>query len=357
MSNIYTPNQQRILLIASLFIIGGFIIVGISQYITAFLGAVILYVVFRPWFHNLVHKRGWNRTLVTVLLIVFSLVVIILPFLALSLLLASRIQYYSRNPEPILDLISKVEQLTKFKITDEKNIRSMVQQGASFASKQFPSVLSGTLDFIIIMGLLYVALYFMFMEEESFMKGLRKYLPFKTGTLNNLGEELKNMVNANVLGQALVSFVQAVLTGLTLWIFGVPDPAFWGMVTFFFAFIPVLGTPVVFVPAALMQISSGNTGQGIGILLVGAIVIINIDNLLRIWLAKRMGDVHPLITLVGIVLGVPIFGILGLVIGPLLLSYFIVLMKVFERENHKLRIEIARDQEEVDQKAETMNRK
>ena len=158
------------------------------------------------------------------------------------------------------------------------------------------------------------------------------------------------MVNANVLGQALVSFVQALITGITLWIFGVPDAAFWGMVTFFFAFIPVLGSPVVWVPAGVIQLSSGNTGQGAGILIIGAIIIVNIDNLLRIWLAKRMGDVHPLITLVGIVLGVPIFGILGLVIGPLLLSYFIVLMKVFERENRTLRSEAVRDEEQIEEK-------
>ena len=72
-------------------------------------------------------------------------------------------------------------------------------------------------------------------------------------------------------------------------------------------------------------------------MLVGAIVIINIDNLLRIFLAKRMGDIHPLVTLAGVVLGVNIFGIVGLVIGPLLLSYFLVLMQVFKEENRVAR--------------------
>ena len=104
---------------------------------------------------------------------------------------------------------------------------------------------------------------------------------------------------------------------------------------FFLAFIPILGTPLVWGPAGLIQLSQGNTSQGIGILIVGVVVIVNIDNLLRIMLAKRMGDIHPLVTLAGIVLGVPIFGILGLVIGPLLLSYFIVLIHVFERENRQ----------------------
>ncbi|TAE29787.1 MAG: AI-2E family transporter [Cytophagales bacterium] len=352
MSNIYTPRQQRILLITSLIIIAGFIIAGLRQYATAFLGAAILFVVFRPWFHTLTQKRKWNKTLVTVLLMLFSLIVIIMPFATLSVLLVDRIQQYARDPKQILSLVNQLEKATGFTITSQQNIKQMATQGASFASKQFPSILGGTLDFIVILGLLYFALYFMFTQEKTFIKGLRRYLPFDENTLDELGESLKNNVNANVLGQALVSFVQAILTGVTLWIFGTPDPAFWGMVAFFMAFIPVLGTPLVWGPAALIKFSQGATGEGIGILLVGVIVIINIDNLLRIMLARKMGDVHPLITLTGIVLGVPIFGILGLVIGPLLLSYFIVLMQVFERQNRQQRVEAVADEKRVEEQVE-----
>ncbi len=333
MATIYTPRQQHILLIISLIIIAGFIFFGLRQYISAFLGASILFVVLRPWFHKLTIEKHWNKRLVTVLLMFLSLILIILPFAVLSVLLVDRIQEYARNPSQILDLVNQLEKAIGIKLTSQQNIRQMVSQGASFASRQFPSILSGTLDFIVILGLLYFALYFMFTEEKSFIRGLKRYLPFQQNTLAELGESLKNNVNANVLGQALVSFVQAILTGVTLWIFGTPNPAFWGMIAFFMAFIPILGTPLVWGPAALIKFSQGETGQGVGILLVGAILIINIDNLLRIMLAKKMGDVHPLITLTGIVLGVPIFGILGLVIGPLLLSYFIVLIKVFERQN------------------------
>ncbi|GAB4020295.1 AI-2E family transporter [Spirosoma koreense] len=352
MTNIYTPQQQRVLLITSLIIIAGFILFGLSGYISAFLGAGILYVVFRPWFTALAIKRHWNRSLVTSLLIVFALVVIIMPFLTLSLLLIDRIQYYSQHTEDILNLVRKAEDLTGYKITSQQNIQTILRQGGTYASRLLPSLAGGALDFIVIIGLMFFTLYFMFVQQESFQKGLQKYLPFKKDTQRELGESLKNNVNANVLGQALVSFVQGVLTGLTLWIFGVPDAPFWGVVAFFLAFIPVLGTPLVWGPAGLIQLSQGNTGQGVGILLVGVIVIINIDNLLRIMLAKRMGDIHPLVTLAGIVLGVPIFGILGLVVGPLLLSYFIVLIDVFERENKQQEKEVAKAEERVEQEAE-----
>ena len=354
MATIYTPKQQRVLLITSLIVIAGFIVFGLSGYTSAFLGAGVLYVIFRPWFTALVLKRNWNRTLVTSLLIVFSLVVIVMPFLTLSLMLAGRIQQYSKNTDDILDLVKKGEELTGFQVTNPQNLRSLAQQVGGYASRLLPSLAGGALDFIIIIGLMFFTLYFMFTQQEAFQKGLHRYLPFKRDTQRELGESLKNNVNANVLGQALVCLVQGILTGLTLWIFGVPDAPFWGVIAFFMAFIPVLGTPLVWGPAGLIQLSQGNTGQGIGILVVGIVVIINIDNLLRIALAKRMGDIHPLVTLAGIVLGVPIFGILGLVMGPLLLSYFIVLMEVFERDNRQQEQEVAVAEARVEQQAETV---
>jgi predicted PurR-regulated permease PerM len=352
MTNIYTPKQQRVLLITSLIIIGGFIIVGLSGYISAFLGAGILYVVFLPWFNSLAIKRGWNRSLVVTLLILFSLIVIIFPFLTLSLLLVGRIQYYIQHSDEILNLAKKLEELTGYQITSQQNIRAALAQAGSYASKLLPSVAGSALDFVVIIGLMFFTMWYMFTQQEAFQGGLEKYLPFKRNTQRELGESLKNNVNANVLGQALVCLVQGALTGLTLWIFGVPDAPFWGVVSFFMAFIPVLGTPIIWAPAGLIQLSQGNTMQGVGILVVGIIVIINIDNLLRIALAKRMGDIHPWITLAGIVLGVPIFGILGLVMGPLLLSYFVVLMNVFERENRKQEKEVIKDKLDVQQQAE-----
>ncbi|MFD2784049.1 AI-2E family transporter [Hymenobacter rubripertinctus] len=335
--NIYTPRQQYVLLILCLVGLSVLILVGLGSYITAFLGAGVLYVVLRPWFTALVHRRRWSRQLVTGGLLLFAFVVIILPFTALVFMLVNRIRLYAQDTSQIMVVLHTIEQKTGYQFTTENNVRDLVQQVVSWLSTRIPSLASGLLHFTVIIGLMLFTLYFMYMEEEAFLRGLRRYLPFRSSTLRELGDALRNTVNANVLGQALIALVQALLTALTLQIFGVADAWFWGTLSFFTAFIPVLGTPLVWGPAAILKLTQGHTGEGVGILLVGTIVIINIDNLLRIVLARRMGDIHPLITLAGVVLGVEIFGILGLVMGPLLLSYFIVLITVFERENRTRR--------------------
>jgi predicted PurR-regulated permease PerM len=331
--NIYTPRQRYVLLMASLLGLAGVMVLGLAQYLTAFLAAGILFVVFRPWWVALVHRRRYNRRLVAIGLLLLTTIVLVIPFYALSSLLIDRAVIFAKNPEQIMDVLHRLEQVTGLQITGRQNVRQLLQQGAGQVSKWVPTLATGALNFLVIVGLMLFTMYYMFMQETYFMLGLHRYLPFRNETLQELGESLKNNVNANVLGQVLVSVVQGILTGLTLWIFGVPDPLFWGVVAFFAAFLPVMGTPLVWGPAALYQFSQGANGQGIGILLVGFIVIVNVDNVLRIMLAKRMGDIHPLVTLVGLVLGVEIFGIIGLVVGPLLVSYFLVLMEVFRREN------------------------
>jgi predicted PurR-regulated permease PerM len=335
-TNIYTPRQRYLLLITTLIVLGLLTLYGLLGYLTAFLGAGILYVVLRPWFTALVHKRGWNRTLVTVLLLVFAVVVLIIPFFALTSLLIDKVRIVAQNTDQILATVQGIERKLGVQVTQQAQVRQLLQQGAAKVSQWIPTLASSVLNVIVVVGLMLFTMYYLFMQEEGFLAGLRRYLPFREKTLDELSESLRNNVNANVLGQGVVALVQGLLTGLTLWIFGVPSPAFWTVVAFFMAFIPVLGTPLVWGPAALYQFAQGHNGQGIGILIVGVVVIINVDNLLRIWMAKYMGDIHPWVTLVGLTLGVDIFGIVGLVIGPLLLSYLIVLMQVFARENRVL---------------------
>jgi predicted PurR-regulated permease PerM len=268
-------------------------------------------------------------------ILLVTVVALVVPFYALSSLLLERLVAFARNPEQMMDAVHKLEAATGLDITQQLNVRQLLLQGAARVSGWVPTLASSALNFLVIVGLMLFTMYYLFMQETYFLLGLHRYLPFRNETLVELGESLKNNVNANVLGQVLVALVQGILTGFTLLIFRVPDPLFWGVVAFFMAFLPVLGTPLVWGPAALYQFAQGHNGQALGILLVGFIVIINVDNVLRIMLAKRMGDIHPLVTLVGLVLGVQIFGLIGLVVGPLLVSYFLVLMEVFRRENRR----------------------
>ena len=334
--NIFTPHQRHVLLIVVLVLLGALTLFGLASYVSAFLGAGILYVTLRPWNRALV-RRGWNRQLVAGLLLLFTVVVLVIPFYALSAMLVERLRHIGQYTDQALTVVHRLEQRLGYSFTSEPNVRAALGQVARRISNWLPTLASSVLNFLVVIGLMLFTLYFLFVQEEAFLSSLRRYLPFRTATLAKLQDALENNVHANVLGQVLISAVQGLFTGLTLAIFDVPDPVFWGAIGFFLAFLPVLGTPLVWGPAALYQFSQGAMGQGVGILLVGAFVVMNVDNLLRIVLARRIGDIHPLVTLAGVTLGISVFGILGLVIGPLLLSYLGVLLQVFARENRRNR--------------------
>lgn len=330
--NIYTRKQREVLLIGSIVLLLFFILYGLGSYLTSLLGSVILYMLFLPLYRNLTENRKWKPTPTALLIILFSFIVVVLPFLFLSVLLTDKIIFYTTHYEDIIQLIKQLEDLIGITFTDKGSVQAIIGKLGTFASELFPSLITGTLDMFIIVGLMYFVMYYILIHNRSMNDMVFKFLPFEVNTIVALTEELKSSVNSNVLGLGIISLVQAILVGVGFMIFGLPDALFWGLISFFAAFIPVLGTPMVWGPGSIYLFVTGQSGMGLGLFLYGAILVMNIDNVLRLYIAKRMGDTHPLITITGVVLGIPLFGILGLVLGPLMISYFLILVKVYEKE-------------------------
>jgi predicted PurR-regulated permease PerM len=119
---------------------------------------------------------------------------------------------------------------------------------------------------------------------------------------------------------------------LGYWIFGVKEFALWGFITGVCSVIPIVGTGLVWLPLTVYLFAIGNTWQGFGLGLYSLIILSNIDYIARITILRKIGDVHPLITIFGVIIGLSMFGFLGLIFGPLLISYFILLVKIYRNE-------------------------
>src|SRR5690606_20886905 len=214
-------------------------------------------------------------------------------------------------------------------------IQEQLENMMSYVGRLFTSLLSGAAGLFLDITVMYFLLYFIFVGYKGFERGLLRYSPFRTENAMRFGHELRNITYPNVLGQTLIAIVQGASLSLGYVIFGLDDPLFWGVICAILAFIPLLGPPLIFVPAAIIAIAQGNNIAGIGILLYGFIIVINIDNVLRLVIAKKLGDIHPIITVVGVIIGIPLFGVMGLVYGPLLLSYFLITVRIYEANKLK----------------------
>ena len=140
------------------------------------------------------------------------------------------------------------------------------------------------------------------------------------------------MVKANALGIPLISIIQGITAAIGYFIFGVEEWGLWGFLTGVFAFFPIVGTMVIWVPLVIYVYAIGDTWEATGLLLYSAIVTGNIDYVARITLLKRIGNVHPVITILGVIIGLNLFGFIGLIFGPLLVSYIILLFRIYNNE-------------------------
>jgi predicted PurR-regulated permease PerM len=200
----------------------------------------------------------------------------------------------------------------------------------AYATDLFPSILGSAASIILTLLVLYFLLFFMFTQIREFEAGLLRYAPFREQYALKFALALRNCTYSNVLGQGIIAITQGILLANGFWIFGIPDPIFWGVIGTFISFLPVVGAPTLCIPASIVLFADGDTLKGILLLAYGLLFIGNIDNVLRMIINRRIANTHPIISVVGVFVGLPLFGILGLVFGPLLLSYFLLLVEIYE---------------------------
>jgi predicted PurR-regulated permease PerM len=135
-----------------------------------------------------------------------------------------------------------------------------------------------------------------------------------------------------VLGTALTALAQGATIALAFRLVGLPNAAFWGVVTGFTSILPVLGSAMVWIPAAGVLLMQGRYGAAVVLVLIGGGVTSNIDNVIRPMVYKRVSNIHPLVTLIGAFAGVKHFGLLGVLLGPLAIQYFFEFLRIYRRD-------------------------
>lgn len=328
--SLFTYKQRNNINLLIIIALGCLIAYSLQGIFGSILSTLVMYTILRPAHIYMTDVKGMNRRFSAILLLFISVVVIILPFYALSSMVIKKIAELQADPDLFKNMLFKIKHLVPI----DGDLQNFAQEGlrkaGAWATDLFPSLISGAFNIVLGLLLMYFLLYFMLVERKVFEAALVKYAPFRAQNAHRFAEEMRNTTYANVVGQGFIAMVQGSLVGLSFYILGYKDPVFWGVITTFISCVPILGPPVVFVPAALLQIANGNNFAGWAMLIFGFVVIINIDNVLRFMIAKKVGNIHPIITVIGVVIGVPLFGILGLVFGPLLLSYFVLLIKIYE---------------------------
>lgn len=330
--SVFNTKQRNNITLVGMVLLGCFLLYALSGLFNSILGAVVLYTIFRPMFLNLVEKKGWSKGAATGLIIIISLVVIVIPFLSVSIMVVDKITELSSAHLPIQEWLAKIDAFAGSHLHQQDFVKSIniPQKVGGFVAELFPSILSSAAGIFLTLLVLYFLLYYMFAQYKEFESGLIKYAPFRQKDSLKFANELRNATYSNVIGQGIISLSQGILFTIGLKIVGLPDPIFWGVIGTFISFLPVVGVPTLALVFSVVLFLNGHTWQGFFLIAWGFVMIVYLDNFLRLLINKRLANTHPLITIIGVIIGIPMFGILGLVFGPVLLSYFLLLVEIYE---------------------------
>lgn len=326
---VFSQKERNIIILIIVLVLGGILLYATRGLFGAFLGTMLMYTLFRSLNIFLIERWHWPRPLSAVFIIILSLFIIVFPFYGIGKMLFKKASELQQNPEWITNIVNAVNEFAGDKLGQPDLIEKQLESSTSYLGGLLTGMLGGAANLFLEITVMYFILYFLFVGYKSFEKGLTSYMPFDEKNARIFATEFKNVTYANVIGQTLIAIVQGGCLAIGFWIFGAQDPLFWGVITAILSFIPLLGPPLIFVPAAVIMFSQGMSWQAIGLLIWGFGLVINIDNVLRFIIAKKLGDIHPIITVVGVIIGIPLFGLLGLVFGPLLLVYFLSALKVY----------------------------
>lgn len=323
---------KQVFLLAIILILAGLICFNLALFIPSVLGAITIYVLCRKYNFFLQEEKKWKSWASALVLMLASLVVLILPIYFIGDLLIEKLgnaQAYMEKFNVFLEKIhTYIYSKFKFDILSKENMDKLKSNVGQFSTK----ALSGTVNTLTIVASMYFILYFMLERPRFFEKILSSAAPLKRSNVSMIGEKMRKLILANAIGIPVVALGQGIVALVGYYIFGAPSPILLFALTAATSMIPVVGAAIVYGPVCIYMIAEGDTGSGLGLAAYCMIVVGLTDNVLRFTLLKKLEDIHPLNTVFGIIMGMNLFGFMGLVFGPIMVSLTLLLIQVYRNE-------------------------
>jgi predicted PurR-regulated permease PerM len=319
-------HQRAAMLILAL---GIALIIAISPFATGLIGIPVLYVVFQP-VHLWLTRRVSPR-IAAALVTVLALFLIVVPGVSFAGLIVSQAQEIASGvvASPLLERIAQI-QIRGVDIGPQ--LAGLGGKLVSWIGSSAFGLIGTATRLALNLTIALFGLYYLLLSPGGTWEAVRPYIPFSSANTETLRLRFRNVTISTVIGTGLVAAIQGALVGLGFWVAGLSNALFWSVVTMVFAILPVVGSGMVWGPGAIALGLGGHWGWAIALAIWGLVVVGNVDYIVRPIIFRRWANIHPVVTLLGALAGVPYFGLLGLLIGPLALSYFFELIRMYREE-------------------------
>ena len=314
---------------AILIVLGASILWAMLPFAPGIFGAAIFYVLTINGYRWLLARRV-PKSLAATLMLLLVLVLILVPGSALVTVLIDEIPSAIRG----LDTGPLVQRLQGLRLgpinVGEQVSRASGSIGAWVSAQVLGAVggaARGTLNLVIAL----LGLYYLLIAAEDVWPRVKRFLPFSDEDSEELRLKFYGVTMATALGVVVVAVAQGVLVGIAFAVLGLPNAIVWGTITAIASVLPLVGSALVWVPGAIVLFATGHPGQAIGLAIFGAVLVSNVDNVMRPMVSRRVGNLHPLTTLLGAFAGIEYIGLIGVLLGPLAITWFFELLSIYDR--------------------------
>ena len=324
-------------LIVIILFMGIIIFRQITPFLGGLLGALTIYILVRGQMRYLVEKRKLKRSLSALLITAETIFVFLIPLGLTVWMVVNKLQDINLDPQTYIAPIQQVAEFIKEKTGYDVLGKDTLTFIVSILPRIGQIIMESISSLAINLFVMIFVLYFMLIGGKKMEAYVNDILPFNETNTQEVIHEINMIVRSNAIGIPLLAIIQGGVAMIGYLLFGTPNILMLGFLTCFATIIPMVGTALVWFPVAAYLAISGDWFNAIGIAAYGAIVVSQSDNLIRFILQKKMADTHPLITIFGVVIGLPLFGFMGVIFGPLLLSLFFLFVDMFKKEYLDLR--------------------
>ena len=324
-------------LIVIILFMGIIIFRQITPFLGGLLGALTIYILVRGQMRYLVEKRKLKRSLSALLITAETIFVFLIPLGLTVWMVVNKLQDINLDPQTYIAPIQQVAEFIKEKTGYDVLGKDTLTFIVSILPRIGQIIMESISSLAINLFVMIFVLYFMLIGGKKMEAYVNDILPFNETNTQEVIHEINMIVRSNAIGIPLLAIIQGGVAMIGYLLFGAPNILMLGFLPCFATIIPMVGTALVWFPVAAYLAISGDWFNAIGIAAYGAIVVSQSDNLIRFILQKKMADTHPLITIFGVVIGLPLFGFMGVIFGPLLLSLFFLFVDMFKKEYLDLR--------------------
>lgn len=310
-------------------LLGAGLAIALAPYASGLIGGAVLYVLFGP-LNRLLARRtgpGVSAGVVTGL----AALVILVPGVSIAGLLVSQAQQIASGviKSPLLQKVGEL-QIAGYDVGPQ--LAGLGEQLIRWLGANAFGLIGTATRAVLNLTIALFGLYFLLIRPEQNWEAFRPYVPFSGENTERLRARFRDVTNSTLIGVLFIGVVQGSLLGAAFWVLGLSDAVFWGLVTAILSVLPVVGSGLIWGPAALALGLDGRWGAAVGLVAWGLVIVGSADNLIRPLVYRRWAKIHPVATLVGALAGIKYFGLLGILIGPLALSYFFELIRMYREE-------------------------